>query len=222
MNLLLKLEKKYWFDEPLLFVDQSKMNHYCTVSTCERFVRFKKPFACMWCRMTYNDRNPFHCPTQYHPRQIAKRFTNSFTLKCNVGESVSLDQVGLIEDIELQLESDEDSSSTSNDFVFTNTDNGVCVESSYYVVEGCFCSPSCVIAFINDNANNPLYACSEQLLYKMISTTDKIRESPHWRLHELYGGKFSDAEMRDMIGYETFNNQQNIVFINHLFEKTII
>ena len=227
MNLVLKIEKKYWFDDPLLLVDQSKITHYCTVSTCERLVRLKKPFACVWCRLVYADRQPFHCPTQYHPRQVAKRFTNSFTLKCNVGESAPLDDVNFdrVDELSPPSESgDEDSvSSASSDFVqFASTDNGVGIESSYYVVEGAFCSPSCVMAFINDNLHNPVYSCSEQLLYKMTSTTDQIRESPHWRLHELYGGKLSDQEMRNTIGYATFKVQQNIVFINHLYEKNII
>lgn len=216
-QLVLKLVKRYWFQDGVEFVDQVKMNHLCTVSTCERFYRLNKPFACFWCRMLYADRQPFHCPIRYHPKQVVKSFTDSFTLKGNVGETYPLQEWETAAEVDDNIEvSDEESETVCIQYTSKKW-----IESSYFEVDGCFCSPSCVLAFIKDNCNNPTFASSESLLYKMIASNEKIIESPHWKLHEAYGGNYSDSQMKQAIGKESFQQQHTIVFVNHLFEKKL-
>lgn len=229
-ELVLKLVKKYWFQDNVSFVDQVKINHLCTVSTCELFVRMKKPFACFWCRIMYNDRQPFHCPIRYHPKQVVKSFTDSFTLKGNIGETCQVHEGSVQLDVEVNHASQVESVESKNDTSDNETESeNMCLqytskkwtESSYFEVDGCFCTASCVLAFIKENSHNPMYASSEPLLYKMMGTSEKIVESPHWKLCENYGGHLSEDQMKKAIGKDSYQQQHNIVFVNHLFEKKL-
>jgi hypothetical protein len=82
---------------------------------------------------------------------------------------------------------------------------------SYYEVDGMFCSFNCIISFINDNCKIPLYDNSKFLLskiyFQMFGKTSKtILPAPSWRLLTLYGGSKSIEEFRD--GFNTVEYTQ--------------
>lgn len=197
-ELVLKRQNVRWFDKPVNYTDEVKITHTCTVSTCERFVHSKRAFACFWCRMMYDDRQPYHCPLRYSPKQIVKVFEEAYTLKCNV---------------------------IDDDFAEPPPFPGVKhdVESSYYEVDGNYCSWKCVMAHAVDRRSDPVYAQSETLIYLMKGDNSKIVPSPHWRLHQNYGGEFDDEKMKAAIhNEESYKRQHSLIFINHLFERKLI
>lgn len=195
MEIVLKKKNVRWFDTPVSYTDEVKITHTCNVSTCERYVHSRRAFACFWCRIRYNDRQPFHCPVRHHPAQIVKLFEESYTLKGNVAD-------------------DE----MASEFPGVQHD----VESSYYEVDGNFCSWNCMLSYVIDNKCDPLYSQSESLIYLMKGDNSRIVPSPHWKLHEDYGGDFSNDQFKANIGNESYKRQHNLVFINHLFERKLI
>lgn len=93
---------------------------------------------------------------------------------------------------------------------------------SYFEVDGVFCSWSCVIAYVRDNAHNVLYANSEQLVYQMRNDYSVIVPSPHWRTLTVHGGWLSEDEMRKAIGNFSYEYHHHIVFLNHMYEKKLV
>lgn len=173
-------------NESITFVDCVKNKHTCTVSTCQRLMNTKK-FYCFWCKISYRDVQPVHCPIKYYPKQAIKQYENSHILKGNVEE-----------------------------------DSVEYTEQGYYEVDGSFCSWSCVLAFIRENKQNPLYTHSEQLMYKIRNNFDSIViPSPHWRLLDIYGGKYTKEEMKKKIGKDNYQDFHYIVFQNYIFEKKL-
>jgi hypothetical protein len=71
----------------------------------------------------------------------------------------------------------------------------------YYLTDGIFCSKPCVLAFINDNIQNPIYSMSEFLLHKMCAeiygADTQFFPAPHWRLLTKFGGYMSTLEFRN-------------------------
>jgi hypothetical protein len=196
MEITLSKKTARWFDQPISYVDEVKLTHMCNVSTCERFVHKKIAFSCFWCHILYDDRQPFHCPLRHHAAQIVKVW-ESYTLKGNV-----------ISDEE-PLENDFPNVSHKRD-------------SSYYEVDGSFCSWNCVVAFIEANTHDPVYEQSLALMYLMKGDNESVIASPHYRLLQNYGGYMSPSDFQNLIGKQSYQQHHNLVFINHVFEKKLI
>jgi hypothetical protein len=64
-----------------------------------------------------------------------------------------------------------------------------------YYTDGIFCSIECALAFVKDNAHNPMYTYSENYLRELYSYTGN-QIAPHWRLLKKYGGNLSIEEFR--------------------------
>jgi hypothetical protein len=197
MEITLSKKTARWFDQPVTYVDEVKLTHTCNVSTCERFIHSRRPFCCFWCHIRYNDRQPFHCPLRHHSAQIVKVIEESYTLKGNV---MSDDE---------PLENDFPNVSHKRD-------------SSYYEVDGSFCSWNCVAAFIEAHAHDPFYDQSMSLLYLMKGENTRIVPSPSYLLLQDYGGHLSTEDFQTLIGNQSYQRQHNLVFVNHIFEKKLI
>ena len=81
-------------DNDLTFTDCVKNKHTCTISTCSH--RNSK-FHCFWCRLSYKDVQPVHCPIKYYPKQAIKQYENSHILKGNVEDHVEYTEQGFYE-----------------------------------------------------------------------------------------------------------------------------
>jgi hypothetical protein len=75
----------------------------------------------------------------------------------------------------------------------------------FFETEGVFCSFNCIVSYLEDNRNNPLYQNSYNLvyfMYKMIFgefPNFNIVKSPSWKLRNEYGGPLSDEDYEKYI-----------------------
>lgn len=130
---------------------------------------------CFWCRHPFTSQ-AIGCPIRFHPRKVKKSMVSELT-----GETYELTQT-ITED--------------------TKTPDSTI--DAYYETDGGFCSFNCCLAFIRDNAHNPLYQSSEELLMKMYieifnvdySVVKRINPAPSWRLLKEYGGFMTIEEFR--------------------------
>lgn len=96
----------------------------------------------------------------------------------------------------------------------------------YYQTDGVFCSFNCVMAYIEENKDKPLYRLSESLILKMYNDVFNnpvcITPAPHWRLLLEHGGHLTIENFRN-----EFNNSEYIdhgltfLPIGKMFEKKI-
>lgn len=70
----------------------------------------------------------------------------------------------------------------------------------FFETEGCFCSLSCIKAYIFEQKNDPLYKESLTLLFllqkKLFGTNYSIISSPSWKMLSSYGGTMNIEEFR--------------------------
>lgn len=78
-------------------------------------------------------------------------------------------------------------------------------ENDYYETDGVFCSLNCLLAFIEDNSKNPLYANSKMLFHKLYKKN--ITPAPSWRLLIPYGGNLTIEKFRENSNKLTYNNR---------------
>jgi hypothetical protein len=200
------------------FMDEIKRLHKCDVSTIDLKTCYDVKtlrYNCYWCRHPF-DTVPFGCPIQYVSNKTVKTYyseisKDTYTIKENITkkrlESISKD------DVSPEI-----------------TKSG----EPYYITDGIFCSFNCIIAFIDDNKHNIMYANSKVLLNKLYKDVTgkrcEIEHAPHWRLLQQYGGKLSINEFRSSFnnieyvfqGYEFPKSKLDIsISIGTLFEKKI-
>lgn len=173
--------------ESISFANESKQLCRCYLSTID-FDETKK-YNCYWDKHPLPIKvQPIGCPIRYIPNKIVKTYYSE----------ISKDHYTIVENI---TKSKKNEISAKNQTVFTMEEAG------HYETDGIFCSFNCCMAWILDNAQNPLYRLSEQLLLKMYTEyadgrdTDReefsIIPAGHWRLLEEYGGGQSIEKFRE-------------------------
>ncbi len=152
--------------------------------------------SCFWCRHPFAT-PPIGCPVRFVPSQLCKRYVSEITkdpylIKENLtspAKAAKIMGMDKPDGISIAL-----------------------VDRDYYETDGVFCSFNCCLAFIDGEKNNPMYAQSRQLLFKMYTDTyekfptdDDIIKAPHWRLLSAYGGHLSIQEFRSSFNTVTFS-----------------
>jgi len=75
----------------------------------------------------------------------------------------------------------------------------------FFETEGIFCSFNCIVSYLEENRNNPLYQNSYNLIYFMYKILFgyfpqfTIIKSPSWKLRKEYGGPLSDEDYEKYI-----------------------
>lgn len=74
-------------------------------------------------------------------------------------------------------------------------------DTSFYTVDGVFCSFNCCSAYIEDNKHDSLYENSENLLFRLYweltsKKTLSLPKAPHWRTINVFGGHLSIEQYR--------------------------
>lgn len=171
--------------------------------------------SCFWCRHPFTT-PPIGCPVRFVASQLCKRYVSEITK----------DPYLIKENL---------TSPRKARMVETDCPEGISItliDKDYYETDGVFCSFNCCIAFIEDEKNNPLYAQSRQLLFKMYTDTyekfpmeDDIIRAPHWRLLRVYGGHLSIQDFRasfNAVQYTQYNRiatRPKMHTIGFLFEE---
>ncbi len=83
-----------------------------------------------------------------------------------------------------------------------------------YISEDYFCSPECVLAYIEDNSTNPKFIDSKELLFEIIGK--EVLPAGSWRLLKPYGGIMSIDEFRRSFRNKSFELEA-IVFKPEFF-----
>lgn len=143
---------------------------------------------CFWDRHQF-DTLPIGCPIKYIPNKIYTEYQVPTKDKYTITQNIPL---------------------IMSDCV-TNIDDKTIIKNDYYLVDGCFCSFNCCLAFIEDNINNPLYSNSKYLLMRIFVETFKefnldleLLPSPHWRLLKAYGGTMTIDTFRKSVNNYTY------------------
>lgn len=163
---------------------------------------------CFWCRHGFGSL-AIGCPIRFHPRRVRKSMVSELT-----GETYELIQPITID-------------SKTNDETID----------AYYETDGGFCSFNCCLAFIRDNAHNPLYSRSEELLMRMYieifnvdySVVKRINPAPSWRLLKEYGGLMTIDEFRASFQTHiyvdreyTFSRTLRLCPVGRVYEEQVI
>ncbi|MEY4278005.1 MAG: Invertebrate iridescent virus 6 [Bacteroidota bacterium] len=132
---------------------------------------------CFWCRHNFTTL-PIGCPIQYVHDKAIKQCQSEITKE----------QYTIVQKIASSVEEIKDSEVKH-------------IRSGHYVVDGCFCSFNCCLAFINDNLHNSMYSRSKYLLVRlyceMFSTDNAtFQPAPSYRLLDVYGGHLTIKEFR--------------------------
>lgn len=169
--------------ETISFANESKQLCRCYLSTID-FDDFKK-YHCYWDKHPLPIKiQPIGCPIRYIPNKVVKTYYSE----------ISKDHYTIVENI---TKNKKKEIVTKGPSVFAMEDAG------YYETDGIFCSFNCCLAWILENAQNPLYRLSEQLLLKMYTeytgtdTEFSIIPAGHWRLLEEYGGNQDIEKFRE-------------------------
>jgi hypothetical protein len=195
------------------FMDVSKKIHDCVLSSVDYTTgeHISKDLYCFW------DRFPcmvaLGCPIDYREPVLTKKYhseinKDTYTIKEKVCKSKS---------------KNIKESSTSKKTITLE-------KNSYYITDGSFCSWNCMIAWINSNSGNPMYADSIRLVLKWYNEiyTDlavkSILPSDHWRLIQQFGGHMNINEFRstlDSVKYIPHGTMLTVQPISYAFEKEI-
>jgi len=200
----------------LTFYNESRRPFTCNVSMLD--VRSNAPISGNYRPCCFWDRHPFighalGCPIRYVSNRVSKSYfseisKDTYIIKENVSgkrSAVAANEHG--SKAELSVEHND-----------------------YYETDGVFCSFQCMLAFINDNRHNELYARSEILMNKMIfeifGTSSKINPAPHWRQLIPYGGdKTIDGFRNEMNKEYAYHGQiqRRVLFEQNatLFEENV-
>ena len=192
------------------YLDETKRNINCIVSTPIQGNEMKS-YHCFWCRhpLLENSR-PIHCPTRYVPHQVVKTYYSE----------LSKDKYVIKENI------------TSNRLEKIMVDDSVStIKNGYYITDGIFCSFNCCMAYIHSNKKDYQFKDSERLLIKMYNDThiddntiEYIEPAHDWRMLQAYGGPLSIREFRKSfckIEYIPRGNILKTVPLGKLFEEKI-
>jgi len=198
------------------YLDESKKEHSCVLTMVQQKDQEKMPETtvshCFWCRHGFEFR-PLGCPLQYTPHRLVKNYYSEITKdNYTLRENISMQQCEENQDIYCvqQMEMQD---------------------RNFYIMDGVFCSFNCCLAFIQDNAKNPLYTYSHNLLTKLYfdlfgEQAQPIVPAPSWRLLKAYGGHLSIEEFRRNFYRIEYSSVENVLFPRHkpisfLFEKQV-
>lgn len=193
------------------FLDESKRTKRCTISHIDFSV--KKDYRCFW------DKNPL--PIGVCPIGCPIRFVSDKAVKTYHSE-ISKDVYSISENVipdrfrELKQRKDDRFSLT---------------EGKYYETDGIFCSPNCVLAWINspENKNDPKYRYSATLTLRMFRDLMNLEEipqiipAPHWRTLKEFGGNLSIEKFRESFNKIRFEENGYLACksILYLFEPKV-
>jgi hypothetical protein len=151
---------------------------------------------CFWCKNFFTGK-AIGCPISYQSKTIQKEFQSC----------VTKEYYKLVEPVTDKRYNE-------------NIDKKDCQvdDKECYIVDGCFCSGECVLAWIDDNSHNPLYYHSKYLLINMFTKIDPsivehIKPAPSWRLLEDFGGPITIEQFRN------FNNETKYIATQMLLTK---
>jgi hypothetical protein len=179
------------------FLDESKKVINCRVTMLDKNgkeINTLSGYKCFWCRNKFST-DSLGCPIKYIP----KRYYEIYNSKITNDISIINDIVG--DDINKEVLEDK------------------IVSPDIYICDGIFCSFNCILAYINENSNNPMYENSRLLLnniYSKINNTFnfKITPAPHWRMLKEYGGVMDIKTFRQNFNKFIFKNTGNVDDIN--------
>ena len=198
------------------FLDESKKDHQCVVTMKTFLTNEDFPpstvLHCFWCRHSFTFR-PIGCPIDFISDRMTKTYHSEitkdvYTLRENVTKLQDRDVYRIKNDYKIQ-------------------------DRNYYLMDGLFCSFNCCLAFIKNNARNPLYVHSENYLTKIyfdIFGTDSapLVAAPSWRLLKDYGGHMTIDEFRKNFYKVDYFSVDNMIIpfpnskpVGFLFEKQV-
>jgi hypothetical protein len=194
-------------NDTISFLDESKRIHKCHIIyidyNTQQDISTNK-YSCFWDRHPIETK-PIGCPIKYIPKQAIKTYyshisKDTYTIKDNISKNKEVS-----ENININI-----------------------IDNNFYESDGAFCSFNCVMSYINENKNNPLYKLSKQLLLKIYNETFNtkcqiISPSPSWRLLENYGGFLTISKYRESMSKLDYDYQGETHFISigRLYEEKI-
>ena len=102
------------------------------------------------------------------------------------------------------------------------------VTKNFFETDGNFCSFNCMISFIEENGNNPLYHNSYNYLYLMYKQifgeypSQPFIRSPSWKLRKEYGGPLNDEDYSKFIQSTPIIESKQIKTINSNIKPELI
>ncbi len=202
------------------FLDEAKKEKRVVPTMIQRLsaqgqLPIETTISCYWCRHAF-ETQPIGCPVRFVSSQLCKCYISEITkdpylIKENIvsGKKARMVECEKPEGINLSI-----------------------VEKDYYETDGIFCSFNCCLAWIDENKNNPMYAQSKELLFRLYTdtygkfpTSDTISKAPHWRLLRDYGGHLSIDDFRasfNTVIYTAYNkvaSRPKMHTIGFLFEE---
>ena len=102
------------------------------------------------------------------------------------------------------------------------------VTKNFFETDGNFCSFNCIISFIEENGNNPLYQNSYNYLYLMYKQifgeypSQPFIRSPSWKLRKEYGGPLNDDDYSKYIQSTPIVESKQIKTINNNIKPELI
>jgi len=173
----------------VIFTDESKRQHTCDISMVDYVSRKKvtrenfNGYHCYWDRHAFES-EPLGIPVNYTPKQVTKTYTSEISKDTyNIKGYVTAKQ-RIAEELPI-------------------------ISEEHYETNGVVCSWNCMLSFINAHKNDPVYARSKQLMFKMHKDcTGKAftsKPAADWRQLTVYGGRLGIIEYRnnfDKIHYD--------------------
>lgn len=185
----------------------------------------EQKIPCYYCRRNFNNA-PIGLPICYYPsiyiiKNNSQNLKYSFnykenTVKLNSNEKERLlnilERTSSVSDIVLNNQKKENKKTDKHD----GKDSHQIVTKQFFETEGVFCSFNCIVSYLEENRQNPLYQNSYNLIYFMYKIIFgefpqfTFIKSPSWKLRKEYGGPLSDDD------YEKYIQNIPIIDTNQL------
>ena len=165
---------------------------------------------CYYCRRNFENA-PFGLPICYYPsvyiiKNNSQNLKYSFNYKENTIKLNSNEKERLLNILEttqacnMEVDSAFLKTKENKKDKYNDKDCHQIVTRQFFETEGIFCSFNCLVSYLEENRNNPLYQNSYNLIYFMYKTIfgvfpqQTIIRSPSWKLRKEYGGPLSDED----------------------------
>ena len=195
---------------------QNLVNHSCNI-------------PCFYCRRKF-EHVPLGIPVRYYPSlyilndnslQTSKYSFNykENTIKLNKNERERLLNI-LTNNPDIVYENKHESKEQKREHKI--------ITKNFFETDGIFCSFNCIVSFIEENSNNPLYQNSynySYLMYKHIFgdyPSYPFIRSPSWKLRKEYGGPLSDEDYNKYIQSIPIVESKQIKTINNNIKPEFI
>ena len=195
---------------------QNLVNHSCNI-------------PCFYCRRKF-EHVPLGIPVRYYPSlyilndnslQTSKYSFNykENTIKLNKNERERLLNI-LTNNPDIVYENKYESKEQKREHKI--------ITKNFFETDGIFCSFNCIVSFIEENSNNPLYQNSynySYLMYKHIFgdyPSYPFIRSPSWKLRKEYGGPLSDEDYNKYIQSIPIVESKQIKTINNNIKPEFI